>query len=352
MNLTVVMTHPVQYFAPWFRHIAQHCRDIDLTVLYATAPTPAQQGAAFGHAFQWDVPLTDGYHCRVVRRPRPDDDVSSERFWGLDVPEIRAAIRKSNPDVVLVPGWHSVTLLRALWASRRLGVPVLYRGDTNLNGAPGGGRRAAWTAKTWCLLRLFDGYLSVGQRAREYLLRFGVPASRVFDAPHCVDNRCFAATRPSLGDRCAAGPALGAGADDFVVLFVGKFETKKRPPDLIRAVALVPDARLIVAGSRRLEAACRAEAQRLGVRSAWLGFVNQSELGKVYAAADCLVLPSDGTETWGLVVNEALAAGLPCVVSDRVGCAPDLVSPGETGEIFPMGDISGLAAALMRVRDR
>src|SRR4029077_10026074 len=70
-----------------------------------------------------------------------------------------------------------------------------------------------------------------------------------------------------------------------------------------------------------------------------------------YAAADCLVLPSEG-ETWGLVVNEAMATGLPCVVSDRGGCAPDLIIPDQTGDVFAFGDADALAAAVARVRKR
>jgi glycosyltransferase involved in cell wall biosynthesis len=105
---------------------------------------------------------------------------------------------------------------------------------------------------------------------------------------------------------------------------------------------------VLVVGTGELMTACRVEADRLGLCAAWAGFLNQSELGRAYAVADCLVLPSD--ETWGLVVNEALATGLPCVVADRVGCAPDLVTPGETGEIFPIGDLTALTAALGRIR--
>jgi len=90
--------------------------------------------------------------------------------------------------------------------------------------------------------------------------------------------------------------------------------------------------------------------RRLGLRAAWAGFLNQSELGRAYAVADCLVLPSDWAETWGVVVNEALATGLPCVVADRVGCAPDLVTQGKTGEVFPTGNLAELTAALGRIR--
>ena len=80
-----------------------------------------------------------------------------------------------------------------------------------------------------------------------------------------------------------------------------------------------------------------------------MGFVNQSELPAVYASADLLVLPSDGQETWGLVVNEAMACGIPAVVSDAVGCGPDLIEPGRTGAIFPFGDMAALTAAIRNV---
>jgi glycosyltransferase involved in cell wall biosynthesis len=80
-----------------------------------------------------------------------------------------------------------------------------------------------------------------------------------------------------------------------------------------------------------------------------MGFVNQSELPAVYGSADLLVLPSDGQETWGLVVNEAMACGIPAVVSDAVGCGPDLIEPGRTGATFPLGDVAALASAIDNV---
>ena len=355
IRLTVVMTHPVQYAAPWFRHIAARCPEIDLTVLYAIEPTAAQQGVGFATEFLWDVPLTDGYRCRVVRPARPGDTIGSESFWGLNVPEIGGAVRESEPDVVLLPGWHSITLLRALWACRRDRIPVLYRGDSHLATAPSGWRRPVWTIRTWLLLRLFAGYLSVGRKAEAYLRRF-VPPSRIFEVPHAVDNDFFARGAAPYRDpaaRATVRSSWGLGVRDFVVLFVGKLEAKKRPVDLIQAIAhQAPGASLLVVGSGGLHRRCREEAERLGVNVTWAGFLNQSELGRAYAAADCLVLPSDGRETWGLVVNEALATGLPCVVSDEVGGAPDLILRGETGEVFPMGDVSELAAAIGRIRAR
>jgi glycosyltransferase involved in cell wall biosynthesis len=352
-RLTVVMTHPVQYYSPWFRHIASNCPEIQLTVVYAVQPSPAQQGVGFGMPFSWDTPLTEGYKCSIVRSTRPGESVHSDDFWGVDVPEIGEAIRNSQPDVVLIVGWYSVTLLRALWACQRLRIPVLYRGDTHVANAPSGWKKPFWRMKTRLLLKRFDGYLSVGKRTREYFRHFGVPASRIYHTPHCVDNEFFAnAAEPHQDAESRAKVRLefGLAPDTSLVVFVGKLEAKKRPLDLIRAMSrLGPDASLLVVGTGPLESVCHQEAKRLGVSVSWAGFLNQTHLGRVYAAADCLVLPSDWGETWGLVVNEALSTGLPCVVSDRVGCAPDLIRPGVTGEVFPMGDVQALANGIKSI---
>lgn len=355
IRLTVVMTHPVQYYSPWFRYVTSHAPDIDLTVLYATEPTAAQQGSGFGHAFTWDVPLRDGYRSQVLRPARPRDRVDSESFFGVDAHAIGRALRATQPDVVLIPGWHSITLVRAMFAARRLGVPLLFRGDTNLASAPSGWMHRLWRPKTKYLLSQFDGFLSPGQRVRAYLEHMGVDSWQITDTPHCVDNERFAtAATPhqSVQGRATARGRWGLAADACVLLFAGKLEAKKRPLDVIRAAArLQRRAVVLIVGAGPLESACRAEALRLGVQTIFAGFLNQSELAAAYAAADLLVLPSDARETWGLVVNEALATGLPVVVSDAVGCAPDLVDD-ETGATFACGNVDALTVAIDRVRRR
>ena len=356
IRLTAVLVHPVQYYAPWFRQIAAECPEIDLTAVYATEPTPEQQGVGFGRAFTWDVPLTEGYRCRVVRPSQPEDNLHSSAFRGVDVPGIGEAVLATRPDVALIPGWYSATLLRASRACRQARVPVLYRGDSNLASSPSGPQRAAWRVRTWLRLRAYDGYLATGTRSREYLRSFGVPMSRIFPSPHCVDNALFArraAPFQTPEGRRAARQALGLAPEAFVVLFAGKLEPKKRPLDLLHSLTLLgPGAQLLAVGGGELEDECRRAAETLGIAVSWAGFLNQTEMAQAYAAADCLALPSGKGETWGLVVNEALATGLPCVVSDRVGCAPDLVIPGETGEVFPCGDREALARALAQVRAR
>ncbi len=353
-RLTVAMTHPVQYYSPWFRYISENCPEIQLTVIYATVPTPEQQGVGFGVSFDWDTSPLEGYDFVQVRPPRPTDYLHSDRFLGLHVRGMGRAIRHSSPDAVLVVGWYSATLVRALVACRLAGYGAIYRGDTHLGRGRGVLRSTMWGVKTRAMLRFFEAFLTVGRWNREYLRHFGIPDSMIFFAPHCVDNDLFrsaAANDRTVGGGTHYRASLGISPDDFVVLFVGKVDSQKRPADVIAACAALGEGvtTLIVGTGPEVER-CRDDAARLGVRLILAGFVNQSGLGRVYGAADVCVLPSS-SETWGLVVNEAMAAGTPCVVSDAVGCAPDLIRPGITGEVFEVGDVAACTAALARIRN-
>lgn len=353
IRLTVIMTHPIQYFSPWFRYIEQEAPDLDLTVLYAIEPTAEQQAVEFNRAFTWDGSLRGGYRNQVLRTTKNSDSIASQHFFGLDVAELGDAIRATEPDVALVSGWHSAYLVRAIWECRRAGIPLVYRGDSYLVHRHRGLRSWTWGARTRFILGRFDVWLSVGRLAREYLEFFGAPTERIFDSPHAVDNDFFAREAAPFRDearRAEARREWGIPDGAYVALFVGKFIERKRPLDVIDALHLMNgDGVLLAVGSGALESECRERAREKNVPVVFRGFLNQSELGRACAIADCLVLPS-AYETWGLVVNEAMATGLPCVVSDGVACAPDLIVPGETGEVFSVGDIRALACELTRLR--
>ena len=224
IRLTVVLTHPIQYYAPWFRDIQAHAPELDLTVVYAVRPSPEQQGVGFERAFEWDTALTDGYRSITVRPARPGERIDSGHFTGIDVPEIGDAIAATAPDVVLIGGWYSLTLVRALFACRRLGVPVLWRGDSHLRSAPAAWKRPAWIVRTRALLRRFDGFLTPGLRTTEYLRSFDVPEHRIFQVPHGVDNDMFAAAAGRYADaeaRAEARRRRGIDPGAFAPLFVG-----------------------------------------------------------------------------------------------------------------------------------
>ncbi len=353
LRIGFLISHPIQYLAPLFRELAKQC---DLTVFYAHRQTAEQQArAGFGVAFEWDVDLLSGYHSRFLRNVARAP--STDRFFGCSTPEIAAEIARGAFDGFVVPGWALLTYWQAVRACRNAGVPVFARGDSQLVGPRGKAVRLAKAVAFRGILRQFDGFLYVGQRNRDYLLHYGAPAGRLFFSPHCVDNDAFRVASEAARRQVPADAGLSRLPR---ILFVGKLMERKRPFDVLRAAAqLRARGRLVevaFAGSGELQGALAETAAAAGVPVRFHGFVNQSELPGIYTSADVIVLPSDGRETWGLVVNEAMACGVPAIVSDAVGCGPDLVEPGVTGEIFPLGDVPALADALEAVlsfkRDR
>jgi glycosyltransferase involved in cell wall biosynthesis len=310
-----------------------------------------QARAGFGVPFEWDVPLLDGYRHEWL------DNVSAlpgvEGFAGCDTPGIEDRLARGRFDACIVNGWYLKSYLQAIRACGRLGVPAIVRGDSQLKGPRS---RMATVAKylpyRW-LLRRVDAHLFVGKANRAYLRHYGVRPERLFFAPHFVDNARFAADAArakETGD--ATRLRIGSGATDAstVFLFAGKLIEKKRPADFVDALASLArdgyDVRGMVVGSGPDEAGLRVRAASVQAPVTFAGFQNQTQIAPFYAAADCLVLPSDGRETWGLVVNEGMATGLPAIVSDAVGCGPDLIEEGRTGFTYPVGDVAQLAGRM------
>ncbi|MDX1540462.1 MAG: glycosyltransferase family 4 protein [Geminicoccaceae bacterium] len=347
LRLAILTSHPIQYQAPLFRALA---RRLDLEVFFAHRQSPEQQAAAgFSTAFDWDVDLLEGYSSRFLenRARRPGVD----RFRGCDTPEIGSIIARGRFDAVLVTGWHLLCYWQAIRACRRLRTPVLVRGDSQLVSPRSRSKRLVKAGLHRWLVRQFDGFLHVGTRNRAYLLHYGARPERLFFTPHFVDNPWFAErARAAAAERDAFRARLGIGANERVILFAGRLVPFKRVEDVIRATARlaageVPAVRLLIAGSGPLQ----ADLERLAASSrapvTFAGFRNQTELPACYDLAELLVLGSTGAETWGLVVNEAMASGTPAVVSDAVGCAPDLVD-GRTGQTVPVGDVPALCHAI------
>jgi glycosyltransferase involved in cell wall biosynthesis len=334
--VTALATHPIQYQAPWFRALAA-VPGIELHVLFEFLPDARAQGRGFDHAFQWDVPVLDGYRWRSLSA----SGTRRARLAGLR--ELHRTLRRDAPEVLLLTGWQSLALLIAPGIARRAGARCLVRGETSALRPRGALRHSVHRA----LLSRYDGFLAIGVQNRHFYASQGVRAERVFDCPYFVDNEHF----DRLASRARARRAqlreqFGIPGEAVCFVYAGKLEPKKRVLDAVRAMAGLGDlpAHLLVVGSGPLHRSLRRHASGLPVSFA--GFLNQSRIPEAYAAADCLVLASDHGETWGLVVNEAMASGLPAIVSDQVGCGADLVSAGSTGWTYPTGDVKALAAAM------
>jgi glycosyltransferase involved in cell wall biosynthesis len=354
MRLAIVASHPIQYQAPWFRALA---KVTDLDVFFCHKQDADGQGeAGFGVRFEWDVPLLDGYRHHWLTNVSERPDVST--LTGCDTPDIADRLSDEGKpafDACIVSGWYLKSYLQTIWGCKRMGIPVLSRGDSQL----ATNRGALWAfAKhvpyRW-LLNAIDGHLYVGHANRRYLEHYGVSDDCLFFTPHFVDNEFFAsgAGRARESGEAATFRAAQQLATDTVVFgFVGKLIDRKRPADFIQGIAAAvrhePNVAGLIVGSGPLEHDLQRMALELKVPVRFAGFQNQSQLPRCYAALDALVLPSDASETWGLVVNEALACGRPAIVSETCGCSHDLIDEGQTGYTFPVGDIDALADRMVR----
>lgn len=343
-RLGIVTTHPIQYQVPWLAALAADPR-VDLQVGYGWLPDPQAQGVGFGKAFTWDVPLLEGYRWSELARRNRRPQLS--RFFGIRLRGIRRWLREQRLDTVVTTGWNSYSLVQTALAARRLGMRLLVRGDSHDLGP----RRPVARLVHRAFLRLFDGFLVVGKANRRFYQRRGIPESRLFDCPHFVDNARFAAQHAeTLPRRAELRARWGVPTEAVCALFAGKLVEVKNVPEALAALRLAiaasPQLHLLVAGDGPLSGELKARVARDQLPVSFAGFLNQGEIAQAYAAADFLLLPSR-SETWGLVVNEAMACGLPAIVSDGVGCAEDLVQPGVTGFVYRSGRPEELAARLV-----
>jgi glycosyltransferase involved in cell wall biosynthesis len=350
-NLAILATHPIQYQAPLFQALASR-PELNVQVFFCRKATPREQaGAGFGVEFDWDVPLLDGYPYQFLPNVARRSSVGS--FYGLDTPEIGAIVARENYDGVIVNGWHYKSAWQTIKACWRTGTPVLVRSDSHLNTK----RHVLKKITKWLVYRRFiprfDACLAVGKWSAEYFNHYGASPERIFIVPHVVNYPRFRteSTRLRL-HRSEFRRQWGLHENSSVALFVGKFIQKKRPLDFVRAVEQAaiecPKIMGLMVGDGPILKKCKDVALQNHLPVRFTGFLNQSQIVQAYVAADILVLPSDGGETWGLVVNEAMASGLPAIVSSQVGCGPDLIEENVTGGTFPVGNVIALADTMKR----
>src|SRR6266581_4070123 len=352
IRLGILSTHPIQYHSGWFRGLAAH-PDLQLHVYYCHKATSQEQArAGFGVEFDWDVPLLTGYPNSFLRNVATPPGPS--RFAGFDTPEIANIIRSGEYDAILVNGWHYKSAWQAIWACWKSGVKILMRGDSHLHTPRSAPKKMAKSLVYGAFIPRFNACLAVGKWSREYFLYYGAQPERVFFVPHAVDNEWLAAERRRLEPiRSQLRQHWGLDGKAVVVGFAGKFIEMKRPMDFVQAVER--SARQGVAvqglmvGDGPLRTACEELVRKHRIPIRFTGFLNQSQIVRAYVACNLLIVPSDGGETWGVVANEAMACGRPCVVSDAVGCGPDLIQQGRTGATYPVGNIDKLAALIINL---
>jgi glycosyltransferase involved in cell wall biosynthesis len=343
-RLAIVSTHPIQYYAPFFRQLSAR-QGLDVRVFYGwEGPSTGDYDPGFDEEVTWDIPLLDGYPHTFLENE--SSDPGTHHFRGIVTPDLVPSIEAWGADAVLVFGWNYWSHLAALRHFHGR-VPVLFRGDSTLvDETPGPRQWARRLVLRWVYGHV-DRALYVGQNSRAYFEAHGLSDDQLTWVPHAIENDRFADAPDAEAKAQAWRDDLGIPAGAPIVLFAGKLGEKKAPDVLLEAFLHLEneEAHLAVVGSGPMEEALRDEADG-HPRVHFLGFQNQSRMPVVYRLGDVFVLPSRGPgETWGLAVNEAMACGRPVVVTEKVGCAPDLVDDAN-GRVVPPEEADALAAAL------
>jgi glycosyltransferase involved in cell wall biosynthesis len=353
LNIYFIVSHPIQYFVPLYKLLAQK-EDIDIKVLFFSDETvKGGLDHQFGVKFTWDIPLLDGYEYSFIKNKSWKPSLFNG-FWGLFNPGIIGKLRHLPRGMVIINGWHFSTYIMSFVFAKIFGHAVAIRCEApafrELNRKGLKNKIRTFFLRRVLLGKLVDKCLYLGVQNKLFYEHYGVDNRKLVFSPYTIDNTRFKAGKSQF-DREKERLNLGINSDDYVILFTGKFIPRKRPMDLIKAfhsLSIINKKLLLVGdGILRDEMKKYIEINEISVVHI-IGFINQMELPKFYSIGDVLVLCSE-SETWGLSVNEAMACGLPIIVSDAVGCADDLVKNGQNGYIFPKGDVGALAVALENV---
>lgn len=347
LKLSIITSHPIQYYAPWFRYISQNTA-IELKVFYlwdfGVTETVDRE---FKKSIKWDVPLLKGYDYEFV--PNTSKNPGTKSIFGLKNPTLLAQVSKYNPNAVMLIGYNYASLYRFIFQWNISKVPLIFRGDSHLLKSCRG-----WKAFlkrkfiSWIYSR-FRAFLYVGKANCQYFTYHGAKPEQLVFAPHAIDNaRFLQAADTAKIEAIAWKKELGIPEYHKVILFAGKFNRKKRPLDLFQAYkqADLKDVSLLFVGNGELESELKQQAKDFP-NIFFAPFQNQKMMPRTYAIANLFVLPSYGySETWGLAVNEAMCLSCPIIVSNHVGCSQDLVQSFQNGLIFESGNVPDLTKSI------
>lgn len=331
----LVYVEPTPYILGSIRALAQrHAGGVEAMFLTANLSQP------------WDLSL-EGTPASILPQGKAE---ALGTLW-------KKVTRSAYSVVHLGGGWGDVRLLWIIALARMRGLPVFLESDTPLPRGLPLWKRAVKRAVYPTLFSMARALLPAGTRQAEYFRHYGVCEDRIVPVHMTVDVTTMAARCNELraGDgRRTLRREFGVADNAVVFIYVGRMEPYKGVRTLLDAFAGLaktrPQVALLVVGSGSEDAIVQA-ASRADTRVKALGRLNQEHVSEAYACADVAVLPST-FEPWGLVVNEAMAFGLPVIATNRVGCVDDLVRDGVTGRLVASGSQAELQSAMSELVDR
>ncbi len=331
----VIMNIPTPYRVPLFNELARQLAGCGyrLRVVFGASGYSRRQWAIDTADFRFDYELL----------PSRTFVIGRSESASFTYPGLWALLARTRPAAVVVIGYSMATVKLWLRSLLRPTPYIIWSGTILSPFAPVGRLR---TLQRRLLVSRAAAFVAYGSRAKDYLRGLGAPAGRVHIAINTVDTAFFArAVRESSPVAADAG-----------FLHIGNLTRGKRIDLLLRAFARVvrerPDARLTLVGDGPEQPALEALCRELGIegRVAFEGFRQRSEVPGYLARALCFVFPSE-YDIWGLVLAEAMAAGLPCLASVHAGATADLVQDGVTGFVADFADTGQIVRRMLSLQD-
>jgi len=348
-RVAIVASHVIQYQDPFFRLLAAE-PDVELTVLYCSpAGAVVYRDVDMKTTLRWDIEMLSGYRYRVLRNFGFGDG-----YTRLINPGIAPALLRGKYDMVLfMLGWGSVTAMLGILACRAARIPFFVYGDSSFPPPEDSAARRIRAGFLRALFGVTTGFMVSGALNADYYRHYGADPRRFFLLPWAVDNERFAAAcRFAPGERDALRDRHGFSRDAVLFVFSAKLVERKDPMTLLRAFDAMTHrdrAALLFLGDGVLREPLETFVRERGLGAVcFAGFVNQTDLPKYYGLSDVFVLPST-YEPRGAVINEAMACGLPVIVTDRCGSIGDIVLDGDNAVVYPAGDAAALAHAMDRL---
>ena len=350
-KLAIIISHPVQYYSPLFKLLALEC---DLMVYYTAGKEVYNNNfdEGFKQKIKWDIPLLEGYNYTFAINAAKDPGL--HHFYGVQNKKLIKDIKLFNPDAILVYGWSYYSHLQIMRHFKGK-IPIWFRGDSTLLDQNASLKSFLRKIFLHWVYGYVDKAFYVGTANKAYYEAYGLKDNELLFAPHAIDNSRFSEDR--LTESRQLRKNLGLAQEDILILFAGKFEEKKNPTLLLEAFQILnsPNTHLLFVGNGELEANLKSMSQSYesnANRIHFMNFQNQNQMPVIYQSCDIFCLPSKGPgETWGLAVNEAMAAGKAILVSNKVGCATDLINSGENGFIFESQNIKEFVNKLKALLD-
>lgn len=317
-KVAIVTTHPIQYYAPVFTLLSEK------TELFVFYTNRKMFDKGFRQNIQWDVPLLEGYKYAFAHR------------------NLINKLIAFRPDCIIVYGWPHMSHLSVLSYFKGK-VQILFRGDSTLLNTQNILKSKCRSIALSLIYKQIDKALYVGQNNKAYFVRYGLKQEQLIFAPHAIDNKRFSSPIKSN-----IRELMHLKSNDILVLYAGKFIPVKNPQLLLKAFIelSMPNVHLLFTGDGLL----KNSLQTIGRHCRnvhFLPFQNQSKMPAIYQACDLFCLPSN-SESWGLAINEAMAAGKAILASDKVGAAADLVQ-AENGRIFKNNHLGDLKKNLQEM---